>query len=112
MSEALLAHVTNCFERNAKVNAPRTDEVSARGALRSSMGNQPFMTMTVNVLTSGSPPPGGVASMFTSAVPRLRAVIFQVVSPGAPTSPVSGALYIPLLTLIAFFLPDFVAVQE
>ena len=51
---------------------------------------------------SGSPPPGGVAEIFTLAVPGLRAVIIQVVVPGAPTRAEAEGVYSPLLTLMAF----------
>ena len=55
---------------------------------------------------SGSPPPGGVAEISTVALPGLRAVIIQVVVPGAPTRTEAEGVYSPLLTLMAFFFPD------
>ena len=48
---------------------------------------------------------GGVAEIFTLAVPGLRAVIIQVVVPGAPTRTEAEGVYSPLLTLMAFFFP-------
>ena len=63
------------------------------------------MTITVSVEMSGSPPPGGVAAIFTVALPGLRAVIIQVVVPGAPARTEAEGVYSPLLTLMAFFFP-------
>ena len=74
---------------------------------------QHFLTITVTVWIVPSPPPGGVAMIWTTPVPFLLAVTVHVVEPGAPTMPsgLDGAVYTPSDTVKVPFFPTARAVH-